>query len=288
MMAATIAYESLRNLNESILLVPSPPAKFPTFLPRDYREPTTGDTIYLLDTCFEPPTLQKLSLQIDKNLIVLDHHEYSRNWVKTYCDGIHDIHRSGCRLAWDYFYPNELPPRSVLYVEDRDLWKWKYLPESKHFNDYFYTMIPIKLDEYRPFVFSQSHDELISESVSKGILIGHFIQMQINEISKSASFKVWCNQKIAIVNSGLYVSELSAHLLSLKDKSDATYLCDCAFVWSKNEKIGEYKVSLRSRHNVDGSVSADVNDMAAKFGGGGHKTASGFTCSDLESVLIHI
>lgn len=146
-------------------------------------------------------------------------------------------------------------------------------------------MIPIKLDEYRPFVFSQSREELISESVLKGILLGHFIQMQINEISKSMSFKVWCNQKIAIVNSGLYVSELSSHLLFLKDKSNSNHLCDCAFVWSKNEKIGEYKVSLRSRHNDDGSVSADVNDLASKFGGGGHKTASGFTCPDLDSVL---
>lgn len=120
-MAATIAYESLRNANESILLIPSPPAKFPTRLPLDYQEPTKGDTIYLLDTCFDPSTLQTLSQQINKNVIVLDHHEYSGNWFTSFCDGTHDIHRSGCRLAWDYFFPDETPPRSVLYVEDRDL-----------------------------------------------------------------------------------------------------------------------------------------------------------------------
>lgn len=300
MMAATIAYQFLSQRNQKITMVPSPPGKFPLYFPIEYNEPTAGDTIYILDTCFEPSTLEILSKQINKNVIVLDHHEYSRNWINSYCDGVHDIHRSGCRLSWDYFYQGICPPSSVLYVEDRDLWKWEYLPQSKQFNDYFYTMVPIDREEYFHYVFSSTHENLILDAIEKGKLLGDFIKIQIDEISKSARDQMWMNHKTAFVNSSLHVSEVASHLLSLKSLKSPkshqnisepsysisqSYLYDCAFVWHKNEKIGQIKVSLRSRKNDDGTISADVNDLASKFGGGGHKTASGFICFDLNDVF---
>lgn len=284
MMAATIAFEYLSQKNQQVIMIPSPPAKFPTTLPSDYHEPTFGDTIYLLDTCFETKILEKLSKQIGKNVIVLDHHEYSRTWINSFCDGVHDINRAGCRLAWDYFFTDLPTLDSVLYINDRDLWKWEHIPQSKQFNDYFYTMVPITQSAYRPFVFGDFCEELISDAIKKGILLGDYVQMQINEICHNVGFRIWQNHKTAVVNSNMHVSEVSSQLLSTKDVN-GDHMYDCAFVWSKNEKTQQIKVSLRSRKNDDGNISADVNQLASKFGGGGHKMSSGFVCADLNSVF---
>ena len=48
--------------------------------------------------------------------------------------------------------------------------------------------------------------------------------------------------------------------------------CDVAMIWYYDHADRLIKVSLRSFHDT-----VDVSEVAKKFGGGGHKKASGFT-----------
>lgn len=45
-----------------------------------------------------------------------------------------DNNRSGALLAWDHFFPDSPPPQTLLYIQDRDLWKWE-LPHSKQISN---------------------------------------------------------------------------------------------------------------------------------------------------------
>jgi phosphoesterase RecJ-like protein len=55
-----------------------------------------------------------------------------------------------------------------------------------------------------------------------------------------------------------------------------------AVVFFKREQGGEYRVSLRSKGDVD------INAIAKEFGGGGHKNASGCSATGAIDVLRKI
>ena len=72
-----------------------------------------------------------------QTLVVLDHHKTAAAdlaGLGTTGPNIHlefDMRRSGARLAWDWFHPNERRcSLAVRYVEDRDLWRCA-LPYSR-------------------------------------------------------------------------------------------------------------------------------------------------------------
>ena len=273
MMAATIAHQSL---SPNVTLIESPPGKPPITLPQFNK----GDSIYILDTCFAPQILSSWADQIGKSVIVLDHHEYSKDWIPKGSLSVHDSNRSGCRIAWDYFYPDSPVPSVVKYIEDRDLWRWNNLPQSKIFDDYFYTLVPIDLKSYQPYIFGSNVDQLIDEAIVKGRALGEYIQKQIDDIAKTTSIIQWMGHVTAVVNSSVHISELADYILTHDPE------VELVIVWYKNEAIGKNKVSLRSKLRDDGSVSADVNSIALQFGGGGHKTASGFICKNIFRLLM--
>jgi hypothetical protein len=67
-----------------------------------------------------------------RSVLVLDHHKTAEADLQDIpgVEAVFDMNRSGARITWDHYFPHEEPPRVLLHVEDRDLWRFK-LPDTR-------------------------------------------------------------------------------------------------------------------------------------------------------------
>ncbi|MCB1989635.1 MAG: phosphoesterase, partial [Burkholderiaceae bacterium] len=101
----------------------------------DDLPPLAGRAVYILDFSFSEDILRAIEERAER-LVLLDHHKSAAEKLTGFacrCGVVHfDMDKSGARLAWEFFHPEETLPDLVRYVEDRDLWNWQY-PESAAF-----------------------------------------------------------------------------------------------------------------------------------------------------------
>ena len=73
------------------------------------------------------------------------------------------------------------------------------------------------------------------------------------------------------------------HLDVYKRQAQAlsAYICDYAMIWRYDEKSKKYCVSLRSRKG-----GKDVQEIAKKYGGGGHINAAGFESTNMQFLEL--
>jgi len=94
-----------------------------------------GRAVYILDFSFAEPLLRAIDARAAK-LVLLDHHQSAARKLSEFVSQsgvVHfDMSKSGARLAWEFFQPQQPLPDLVRYVEDRDIWVWQY-PESAGF-----------------------------------------------------------------------------------------------------------------------------------------------------------
>ena len=94
-----------------------------------------GRAVYILDFSFSVAILRAIDERAAK-LVMLDHHLSAADQLTGLvckCGVVHfDMHKSGARLAWEFFNPDTPAPALIRFVEDRDIWVWQY-PESAGF-----------------------------------------------------------------------------------------------------------------------------------------------------------
>jgi oligoribonuclease NrnB/cAMP/cGMP phosphodiesterase (DHH superfamily) len=104
-----------------------------TYIPVQYGDPLPempdGSAVYIVDFSYDRATLEALSTRVEK-LVVLDHHKTAKAELDGLPFATFDMNKSGAVLTWEYFNPGEPPPALLLYIQDRDLWRWK-LPDSR-------------------------------------------------------------------------------------------------------------------------------------------------------------
>jgi uncharacterized protein len=114
-----------------------------------------NENVIFVDICPSFDYMLSVIKQV-KKIVILDHHKSSadvlekhKNILEEYdnIEIVFDMHRSGCQIAWDYFFPNESRPFFVDYVADRDLWQWK-LPMSKEVNSALYELDYINSSDF--------------------------------------------------------------------------------------------------------------------------------------------
>lgn len=96
------------------------------------EELTKHDEVYILDFSYTKAVLNPLYEAAGK-LVVLDHHDTAEEELKGTPYSFFDKSKSGALLAWEYFFPDEEPPTACKLVDDRDLWLWKYAPQTQAF-----------------------------------------------------------------------------------------------------------------------------------------------------------
>ena len=207
--------------------------------------------------------LQEL-LENGNAVTVIDHHAGSREVVEhlvrdnpkaTY---IFDNDKSGASLSWSYFFPNEKERKFINYVEDADLWIWKYGDETKHVNNY------LSMFRNDPKTMLEILEGDLQEVKARGAIISQSIDSEIANLVKLASINIKIEEYIVPAYNITVHESAVGNILSEKfGKAVAIFII-----------IGDaVKLSFRSKEHH--SPSALV--LAQLLSGGGHKCASGAT-----------
>ena len=218
-------------------------------------------------------------------ILILDHHKsasdmYNNNKSKfdklINVKFIFDMERSGCQMAWDYFFDNKPRPWFIDYIADRDLWKWELensreINTALHENNIIDPTNLVKLDNL-----------LIDEETKKNNLITDgkiILQLQKKELDFACNKSIEATMTVNNITYRLWLggnltnslrSDLG-NILSKKVFSDNT-LPNFAAIWMYEPKLNEWWISLRGSNNCP-----DLSIITTFLGGGGHPKAAGFT-----------
>lgn len=228
------------------------------------------------------------NLKVANKVTILDHHKSTFIELKenekvlsifNNLELILDIKRSGCQIAWDYFFPNIDRPWFINYVADQDLWTWK-LQNSKEintvlsFNNYIDQNNLSKLDLLLSYDKVQKN-QLINEGKQILTFKNKILSDEL-ELSDEGKFIlgdiIYSIQILGAITSDTK-SELG-NMLSEKLLNNGS-LPDFGVVWDYDPRYNEWKLSLRGN-----SISPDLSIIAKQLGGGGHVLASGITLNE--------
>ncbi|WP_293443831.1 DHHA1 domain-containing protein [Persephonella sp.] len=218
-------------------------------------------TVFILDFSLKEKDLIKV-IQKSKQVINIDHHisvketleEISKKYGKF--KFVFDNNHSGASLTWEYIFGGD-PPWIVKFVEDQDIWRWKYGEKTKYVNLYMLPMTD------KPTEVAKLFDQPVEEIIEKGKIIASFTDYLINrfvERAKETPVKIG-NHTVKGYNTNYFQSEIG-NILSNKH-NQAVLLFSI--------QGSDVKMSFRS--NEDNKP--DALELAKILGGGGHKNAAG-------------
>ncbi|HMT45476.1 MAG TPA: hypothetical protein PKE59_00010 [Novosphingobium sp.] len=259
------------------------------FVPGSYglKPPNVaGRDVIMVDFSYKRPILANMAAQA-RSILILDHHKTAAEdlagfpspaapsmdmwpWAEHFQSVLagevgrvpvvlFDMERSGAQIAWDFFFPGQARPLLVDYVGDRDLWRF-LLPASR---------------EVAATVFSHPYDFAVWDGLadrldgigfgavaSEGEAILRKHDKDISElIAVTRRMMFIGGRQVPVANLPYTMASDAAHLMAEHAPFAACYF----------DRPDARVFSLRSREG-----GADVAEIAALYGGGGHKHAAGF------------
>ncbi|MFV8385997.1 DHHA1 domain-containing protein [Vibrio parahaemolyticus] len=233
------------------------------FIPATYQAElpdVTGANVVIVDFSYKQDQMRELAAQAE-SILVLDHHKTALQELAPLLeDGIiqgkFDMNHSGAMLAWMWFFPQVEPPALIKHIQDRDLWRFD-LPGTREIQSALYSF---------PMDF-ETWDMLMSIDTSilykQGIAIDRAHKKNVQGLVEFVSYRdTIAGFDVPVLNCNYMFASDAGHELAKGEAFSATY-----YDTEENRKY-----SLRS--SEDGGI--DVSEIAAKFGGGGHRHAAGF------------
>lgn len=252
------------------------------------------DIMYIVDYSLPPSLMQEFARELpDTSFCTLDHHKtafenYSPGEVLTEHTAVSlevevgcmvhlCMYKSGAGMVWDHFYPGLDMPSSVRFVQDRDLWIYKYGNLTRYFHQVL-KEVPKNISDYK-IVFDACED---SAKLDKMLEIGkeayREYRAEVEDLAETG-FGIKLDGKkglAAVIKDGSYASDVGNELAKLSGTFGCTLILD--------EDTGMITHSIRS------IAPYEVDRIAKVYGGGGHAQAAGFTrpmeyCDYLPEVL---
>lgn len=265
------------------------------FYPGVYNDPppdVAGRDVIMVDFSYKLPVLEAMCQpRAARSMLILDHHKtaeadlkglgvdmskwtgrvdwkrYQENLAQDDMENanvggaivyqVFDMERSGAGLAWDFFHDDERPPL-VLYVEDRDLWRFKLL-HSRAVNAFIFS------HEYTFENWTEINDLMVTDP---GAVIGAGAAIERKHHKDVAELVRVTKRRVVIGGQEVWCANLPYTLTSDAGNLMAKDAPFAACYWDTPE--GRV-FSLRSTPE-----GADVSEIAKTYGGGGHKNAAGF------------
>jgi nanoRNase/pAp phosphatase (c-di-AMP/oligoRNAs hydrolase) len=240
--AAWVVWRHFKNLGIAIELVS---AAYNDELPE-----VDGKMVYVVDFSYPRNVMLEL-LERAHEVVVLDHHTSAKKDLEGLF--VVDEAHSGAMLAWKYF--NHYPaPDAIRYVEDRDLWKFKYSATQPWTTAAF--SYPLTVEQFDAIVNTDPLD-LVAEG--KVLLRKH--EQDLSRILPNVRMMKCLGYDVPVVSANIFfVSDLGNHLSKIHP---------FAVIYMDLED--GRKFSLRSQKG-----GIDVSLIAEYFGGGGHRAAASF------------
>lgn len=223
----------------------------------------TGRDVYVLDFSYDRATMEAM-IAAAKSVTLIDHHKTALDRLAGLeAPNFHatiDMTRSGAYLTSLHFWPDREPVEMVQLVDDRDRWVFAKGDRTKLFHASLFSR-PYKIGEWNRMC------EDVDGEVAEGAAIDRKHHKDIAELLDLCTQPELIDlEAVPCANLPyIFASDAGAELLARFPEARfvATW-----FVNKDNVRV----FSLRSRPGSD----VDVAEIAQKFGGGGHKHASGF------------
>lgn len=246
-------------------------------LPLDTVE--DGETVLFVDYSFKENTFHVLEdlLKRGCEVIWIDHHTSSirlcetndieRNILGVRLEGI-----SGAALTWMYLYNCEFEdiPYFVKLISDYDCWQYKYDPDTTHFKLGIETVDFDALDEvWKDLIICDTYYTTYRDHYGSYIDIGETIKTYIDKQN------TYYREHFA------YESEVGGYkCLVVNQKTNS---------WVFGEKYNEYPIVMvwvfdgeKYTYSIfSGDKNVDCCKIAESYGGGGHRSAAGFSSSEM-------
>ncbi len=222
----------------------------------------TGREVYILDFSYKRKDMAQLCQQA-KKVTIIDHHISALNDLKDldkeYSNiNIHfDMEQSGAVLTWKFFHQTPVP-QLFKHIQDNDLWQFEF----KQTKTVILAIMsyPMELDLWERWLKDETSLEQLQ---AEGLILERQIDKQISRYKQAARIGTIAGYQVPVVNSPNSIGSELLHQLS------EGYPFAVAYEDKANRRVWQ----LRS----GGDKAIDVATIAQKFGGGGHKHASGFS-----------
>ena len=223
------------------------------YLPVKHGEPPPAGLdkahVVMADFSYKRDVIEQLAAST-ASFFILDHHVTAQAALADLPYAHFDMTKSGAVLAWEWAH-REPVPWLLRYIQDKDLWEWQ-LPGSR--------AISAALSSY-PFDF-QVWDGLTQDVLeTEGRAILRREHALIDKIVAESVLVNFAEETVPAVYSAVMISQIGERLC------EGVPFC---IIW--HEQQGRRYFSLRSKRGA-----ADVSAIAARYGGGGHVNAAGFS-----------
>lgn len=265
------------------------------FVPGAYGKPlpdVTGKNVLFVDFSAKRPEIDAMA-QVAKSIVIIDHHKTAEAELEPFkvglCGGAKfcpvdldgmfrdmaeldrppvlawfDMEQSGAVMAWKFVYPDAIVPQFLWYIEDRDLWRFKFGRYTKQFSAALRTY-PMDFKTWDNLIVYA--EDLVGEG--EDILRAHDIN--IEKMLAGAYMDTHGGHLVPTLNvPGLFASDVGNALL--QQFPDAPF--SATWYRAADERI---HISLRSEDS-----RLDVSEIAKRFGGGGHRNAAGYSIPILQ------
>ncbi|EKQ56803.1 MULTISPECIES: DHHA1 domain-containing protein [unclassified Clostridium] len=239
-----------------------------------------NEQVYIVDFSISPDDMIEL-LKITKDVTWIDHHKTSIEKYKDFEPEIRGVRYdgvAGCMLTYCYLnhmtqkgqkniipfnlLMTEAAPMFTKLIADWDVWKFDFGDNTRYFQIAFdaYDFSPSSKNWLKFFKKVNFEQEMIHE----GVVMAKYRDSWAKEYIKMGFDTIFEGHKCFAVNLGMANSD-----------------------YFKSIKQGKYEIFMLFSFDGDlfkismYSDSVDVSKIAIKYGGGGHKGASGFQCKEL-------
>ena len=232
-----------------------------------------GERVYIVDFSIYPETMREL-LKITKDIVWIDHHESAVTRYKDFeheLPGVRKIGIAGCVLTYIYlFIMNDKfdedmvtkVPMFTRLIGDRDVWAWVFEDRTRDFCNglMIYDTSPTS-DLWTALL---NHGTKAIEQ--QGQVVTAYRKVSAMDYLKSYAFETeFEGYKVIACNAAKVNSEFFEAM-----GLDGIYDIMMPFVWDGSKWV----ISMYS-------TKIDVQEIAMKYGGGGHKGAAGFMSKEL-------
>jgi oligoribonuclease NrnB/cAMP/cGMP phosphodiesterase (DHH superfamily) len=231
----------------------------------------SGRAVYILDFSFSAEVMRGIDAKAAK-LVMLDHHKSAAEHLTDFacrCGVVHfDMHKSGARLAWEFFHADKPLPDLFRFIEDRDIWVWQFTESAG-----FLAALDMEPFDFAHWAAIVSFDaEQLQRFMARGRAMDDKFNKLAADIAEGAQPVVFNGRSGLMVNAPSVFHSVVGDMLSAKS---GTF----ALMWSAS-KGGVIKVGLRSQRNFDCIA------LARSMGGGGHAQACGFKMGAAELTAL--
>ncbi len=214
-----------------------------------------------IDFCY-PLDIMRLLVANNPKVTVLDHHISTEKAVQLAHVKRYSLKHSGCVLSWNFFHPGVPAPWFLRAIEDNDL----------HVFRRPFTQEIIAAVSGLPFTFKQwsTLAALCEKASTRKKLIGEG-KLLLSYKDRIIAKLLPTAEKISFHGHTTYAINTPVFYSDTANAITQEFKVPFGIAWFY--KHGKAHVSLRA----GGPPTVDLSAIAARFGGGGHKGAAGFT-----------